>query len=152
MTTSTSDHTANLGRETAAMHAYIIESGRAVEHPKGHTKKVLRYRTPCGIDVAVVKSLGAPSLYVARVVAEGRINHLSPEFMPAGRTGRILQPKCDGDLPRPRIGEVEDHDTRDRSCGIRCLRESLTLDVWRPPNGRGMRSRRSHKTPTDWAG
>jgi hypothetical protein len=88
MTTSTSDHTANLGRETAAMHAYIIESVRAAEHPKGHTKKVLRYRTPCGIDVAVMKSLGAPSLYVARVVAEGRINHLSPEFMPAGRTGR----------------------------------------------------------------
>jgi len=88
MTISTSDYTANLGRETAAMHDYIMGSGRAAEHPKGHTKKVLRYRTRCGTEVAVVKSLGAPCMYYARIVAEGRIDHLSPEYMPASVTGR----------------------------------------------------------------
>ena len=88
MKDSSADYTANLGRETAAMHDYIMGSGRAIEHPKGHTKKVLRYRTLNGSDVALVKSLGAPCIYFARVVADGRINHLSPEFMHASTTGR----------------------------------------------------------------
>lgn len=88
MEPSSSNYTANLGRETAAMHDYIMGSGWAVEHPKGHTKKVLRYRTPCGTEVAVVKSFGAPTIYFARIVADGRIDHLSPEFMPASTTGR----------------------------------------------------------------
>ena len=88
MKLSTSDYTADLGRETAAMHAYIMEGGRAVEHPKGHSQYMLRYRTPCGTEVALEKRKGAPLMYFARGVAEGRIDHLSPDWLPASDIGR----------------------------------------------------------------
>lgn len=88
MKPSSADYTANLGRETAAMHDYIMGSGRAVEHPKGHSQYLLRYRTHSGVELAVEKRAGAPILYFAHVAADGRINHLSPELMPASTTGR----------------------------------------------------------------
>lgn len=85
---SPTDYTANLGRETAAMHDYVMASGRAVEHPKGHRKHLLRYLTPFNVEVAIEKRKGRPVMYFSSDVARGRIDHLSPDWMPASKTGR----------------------------------------------------------------
>lgn len=44
-------------------HLRRVHAGR--EHEKGSTRKVFRYRLPCGTEIAVEKRQGAPKLYIA---------------------------------------------------------------------------------------
>lgn len=82
------DHTTGLGRQTAELHTLLVSHRNVVEHPKGHSKYVLRYRTACGHEVAVEKRAGTPLLYFTRSLAEGRINDLTPDWLPGSKTGR----------------------------------------------------------------
>lgn len=82
------DYTSGLARQTADLHALLISHDSIAEHPKGHTKKVLRYRTTLGAEIAVEKRGGPPQLYFTRALADGRINGLQPDWLPASKTGR----------------------------------------------------------------
>ncbi|MFT5329982.1 MAG: hypothetical protein ACI9KA_001059 [Parasphingorhabdus sp.] len=81
-------YTDNLKRQTAELHALIIKNDHIVEHPKGHSAKVLRYRTSCGSEIAVEKRAGTPLLYFTRSLAEGRLDAMAPDWLPASKTGR----------------------------------------------------------------
>lgn len=81
-------YTTGLARETADLHSLLVNHWNIVEHPKGHSKYVLRYRTGCGHELAVEKRAGTPLLYFTRSLAGGRIDHLAPDWLPAGTTGR----------------------------------------------------------------
>lgn len=82
------NHTANLARQTAELHSLIIGSDRIVQHPKGHTAKVLRYRTACGIEIAVEKRAETPLLYFTQALAEQRLVGLDYDRVAAGTEGR----------------------------------------------------------------
>ena len=77
-----------LGRQTAELHSLILNHPNIYEHPKGHSKYTLRYRTSCGSEIAVEKRAGIPLLYFTRSLAEGRINGLNPDWLPASLKGR----------------------------------------------------------------
>ena len=82
------NYTSGLGRQTAELHNLILSYPYVAEHPDGHTKYVLRYRTSAGTEIAVEKRVGSPLLYFTRALAEGRIDHLDPQWLPASKTGR----------------------------------------------------------------
>lgn len=82
------DYTADLGKQTAELHSLILNNDRIAEHPKGHSSKVLRYRTACGAEIAVEKRTGTPLLYFTRAFAEDRIGGMEFEWLPASREGR----------------------------------------------------------------
>lgn len=82
------NYTYGLPRQTAELHSLIISHPNIAEHPKGHSKYVLRYRASCGAELAVEKRAGTPLLYLSRSLAEGRINDLNPEWLPASKEGR----------------------------------------------------------------
>ena len=81
-------YASGLAQQTAELHSLIINHPAIAEHPKGHSKYVLRYRTSCGAELAVEKRAGTPLLYFTRSLAEGRINNLNPEWLPASKKGR----------------------------------------------------------------
>lgn len=81
-------HTQNLFRQTAELHSLISGLEHVADHPKGHTKKLLRYRSTCGAEIAVEKRQGVPLLYFSRTVAGNRLDTLLPEWVEAGTTGR----------------------------------------------------------------
>ncbi|VWX57303.1 hypothetical protein [Sphingorhabdus sp. 109] len=81
-------YTTGLSRQTAELHSLIISCVNIDEHPKGHSKYVLRYRTTCGAELAVEKRARTPLLYFSRAVADGRIDDLEPELLPASKEGR----------------------------------------------------------------
>ncbi len=82
------DYTTGLSRQTAELHSLISNHPNIAHHPKGHSKYVLRYRTTCGAEIAVEKRAGTPLLYFTRALADGRINDLNPEWLPASKEGR----------------------------------------------------------------
>ena len=81
-------YTTGLARQTAELHLFLSEHPSIDPHPKGHSKYVLRYRSKCGHEIAVKKRVGAPLLYVTRTLAEGRLDGLDPEWLPASNSGR----------------------------------------------------------------
>lgn len=46
-------YTTGLARQTGELHYLIMSNDRIFEHPKGHSAKLLRYRTNCGAEIAV---------------------------------------------------------------------------------------------------
>lgn len=77
-----------LAQQTDELHSLIINHPAIAEHPKGHSKYVLRYRTSCGAEIAIEKRAGTPLLYFTRLLADGRIDDLNPEWLPASKGGR----------------------------------------------------------------
>ena len=106
------DHTTGLSRQTAELHSLIINDGRIKEHPKGHSQYVLRYVTSHGAEIAVEKRKGIPLLYFSHALADGRINHLNPEWLPASKQGRnsnlnVLQSFYNHPLARLRVTTLD---------------------------------------------
>ena len=106
------DHTIGLAKQTAELHSMLMSDKRIEAHPAGHSAKVLRYRTRCGQEIAVEKRIGAPVLYFTRSAAEGRIDDLAPDWLPAGRNGRnsnlnVLETFRDRPLARLRVTTLE---------------------------------------------
>ena len=82
------NHATGLSKQTGELHSLIISYADIDEHPKGHSKYVLRYRTTCGVELAVEKRVGTPLLYFTHTVANGWIDDLAPEWLPASKEGR----------------------------------------------------------------
>lgn len=81
-------YTSDLARQTAELHSLMLKHPNIDEHPKGHSKYVLRYRTTCGTELAVEKRAETPLLYLPRSLAEMRIRDLDLEWLPASKEGR----------------------------------------------------------------
>lgn len=106
------NHATGLSKQTAELHSIIISRVDIDEHPKGHSKYVLRYRTTCGAELAVEKRAKTPLLYFTHAVANGRIDHLNPEWLPASMKGRnsnlnTLQTFRNKPLARLRVTTLE---------------------------------------------
>lgn len=82
------DFTSNLGRQTAELHNLLSSHPQVQEHPKGHSKYVLRYQTDLGHEIAVEKRAGIPLLYFTRTLADARLDGFDLEYVAAGKEGR----------------------------------------------------------------
>ncbi len=106
------NYTNGLARQTAELHSFLINHPSIETHPKGHSRYVLRYRTNCGHEIAVEKRKGPPLLYFTRLLAEGRISDLNPDWVPAGKKGRnsnlnTLETFRDKPLARLRVSTLD---------------------------------------------
>lgn len=81
-------YTSNLPKQTAELHNLLTAHPRIEEHPKGHSKYVLRYRTDLGHEIAVEKRAKAPLLYFTRALADARLAGFDLDYFPATKEGR----------------------------------------------------------------
>lgn len=86
--TDTMDFTSNLGRQTAELHNLLRSHPQVQEHPKGHSKYVLRYQTDGGHEIAIEKRVGVPLLYFTRKLADACLGGFDLEYVAAGKEGR----------------------------------------------------------------
>lgn len=81
-------YTSNLPKQTAELHNLLTAHPRVEEHPKGHSKYVLRYQTDLGHEIAVEKRAKAPLLYFTRELADACLAGFELDYFPATKEGR----------------------------------------------------------------
>lgn len=78
----------NSGKQTEILHRQILMRPDVEEHPIGHTRKVYRYRTHFGHELALEKRRTNPVLLVPLSAVQSVPRSLSVTTVEAGRTGR----------------------------------------------------------------